>query len=135
MFKEAKAVATFSTNSIDDALAFYGTTLGLDVLGPDTIGVEDAFALRFAGDTAAFVYLKDDHVPATHTVLTLTVSDVDAAVDALDAAGVKPEPLEWTDERGVARGVEGMPASAWIKDPAGNWICLTEADMTDLPGA
>ncbi len=130
MFNEAKAIATFSTNSIDDALAFYGTTLGLDVLGPDTIGVEDALALRFAGGTMAFIYLKDDHVPAAHTVLTLTVDDVGKAVADLDAAGVKPEPLEWTDERGIASGVEGMPPSAWIKDPAGNWICLTEADMS-----
>ena len=126
----ATAVATFSTDSIDDAIAFYGTKLGLRVLGPDTIGVEDAIVLSLAHGSTAFIYLKDDHVPATHTVLTLTVDDVDATVRELAAAGVSPEMLEWTDGTGVARGVEGMPPSAWIKDPSGNWICFTEADMS-----
>ena len=129
----ATAVATFSTDSIDDAIDFYGTKLGLKVLGPDTIGVEDAIALALAHDSTAFIYLKDDHEPAKHTALTLLVDDIDATVAALDAAGIKPEPLEWTDENGVARGVEGMPPSAWVRDPAKNWVCFTEARLTDLP--
>ncbi|WNM23480.1 VOC family protein [Demequina capsici] len=135
MISESTAVATFSTDSIDDAIAFYGTTLGLQVLGPDTVGVEDAMVVRAAGGTAAFIYLKDDHVPATHTVLTLLVDDLDAVVAELGRAGVKPELLEWTDEQGIARGVEGMPPSAWVKDPAGNWVCFTEADMALAGGA
>ena len=54
-------------------------------------------------------YPKEDHTPATFTILNFPVSDVDAAVDRLTAAGVRMERYEGfeQDARGVARDTEG----------------------------
>ena len=73
-----------------------------------------------------FVYPKDNHEPATFTVLNLVVDDVEAAVDELNAAGVQTniydDPGLPTDEKGIARGMG--PDIAWFKDPAGNVISV-----------
>jgi hypothetical protein len=75
-----------------------------------------------------FVYPKDDHTPATFTVLNFPVEDVEAAVDRLTAAGVRFEQYEGeiaTDEKGIHRGDEG-PTIAWFTDPAGNILSVLE---------
>jgi hypothetical protein len=70
--------------------------------------------------------LKDNHEPATFTVLNFPVSDIDKAVDALIEAGVRFEKYEGSgqDERGIAR--EYPPPIAWFKDPAGNILSVLE---------
>jgi hypothetical protein len=58
------------------------------------------------------------------------VDDIDAAVDALNAAGVVTkiytDPDYGTDERGIARG-NGGPEIAWFRDPAGNVLSVLVA--------
>ena len=83
-------------------------------------------ALHFGGGADTFVYPKDDHVPATFTVLNFLVDDIDAAVDRLAAAGIGFEQYEGelqTDEKGIARGGDG-PTIAWFRDPAGNILAV-----------
>jgi catechol 2,3-dioxygenase-like lactoylglutathione lyase family enzyme len=125
MFKDSKAFSTFSSNDIPASKRFYGETLGLDV--SDEM---DGLGLRLAGGGQVFIYPKDDHVPATFTVLNFPVDDVDAAVDRLTAAGVPFEVYTEgeiaTDERGVWRG-EG-PTIAWFRDPAGNILSVIELE-------
>ncbi len=70
------------------------------------------------------VYPKPNHEPATFTVLTIVVDDVESAVEDLRARGVTfeqytDEPIK-TDEKGISRDMGG--AIAWFKDPAGNII-------------
>jgi hypothetical protein len=80
------------------------------------------------GPQTVLIYPKDDHQPATFTVLNLEVDDIDAAVDALVAAGVTFEryPDQPHDERGVMR--EYGPPIAWFKDPGGNILSLIQLD-------
>ena len=43
--------------------------------------------IHLAGGATVMVYPKDDHVPATYTILNFPVADIDAAVDKLTSAG------------------------------------------------
>jgi hypothetical protein len=75
------------------------------------------------------IYPKDDHAPATFTVLNFEVDDIEAAVDQLAARGVAFERYGEDfkqDERGIARG-DGPPI-AWFMDPAGNIVSLIQLD-------
>ena len=83
---------------------------------------EGSCLVRF-GDTHVLVYLKEDHVPASHTVLLLSVADVEAEAADLKARGITLADLPYTDEDGIARD-ESMPPTAWFQDPAGNWVAV-----------
>jgi catechol 2,3-dioxygenase-like lactoylglutathione lyase family enzyme len=122
MLAESKAFSSFSVDDLARAKEFYGGTLGLEVTEEQEMGL----GLRLAGGTQVFIYPKQDHAPASFTVLNFPVDDVDAAVDGLGQAGVR---FEWydqeglkTDEKGIFRG-EG-PTIAWFKDPAGNILSV-----------
>ena len=119
MFKDSKAFSTFSADDIPRAKQFYGETLGLNV--EDQM---DGLAVHLAGGGELFIYPKDDHAPATFTVLNFAVDDIDDAVDKLASAGVALERYEGMeqDEKGIYRG-EG-PRIAWFKDPAGNVLSV-----------
>ncbi len=119
MLKDSKAFSTFSADDIPRAKQFYGETLGLDVADE-----MDGLALHLAGGGEVFVYPKEDHEPASFTVLNFPVDDIDRAVDKLAEAGVEFERYEGMelDEKGINRG-EG-PTIAWFKDPAGNILSV-----------
>ena len=122
MFKDSNAFSGFSVDDIPRAKQFYGETLGLNV--SEEMG---ALGLHLGGGGDVFLYPKDDHVPATFTVLNFPVEDVDEAVDRLTAAGVTFERYEGfeQDEKGIARGGEEKgPTIAWFKDPAGNILSV-----------
>jgi catechol 2,3-dioxygenase-like lactoylglutathione lyase family enzyme len=120
MLKDSKAFSGFSSNDIPGSKTFYAETLGLDV--SEEMG---GLGLHLAGGGEVFIYPKDNHVPATFTVLNFPVEDVDAVVDQLTAAGVTFERYDGfeQDEKGIARGGEG-PTIAWFKDPAGNILSV-----------
>src|SRR4051812_32560779 len=102
MFKDAPAFSGFSVNDIDAAKEFYGQTLGLHVQ-------DDAMGLHIKLITGAeiFVYQKDNHKPATYTMLNFPVNDIEQAVAALEAKGVAIEHYDgMTDGKGIARGLE-----------------------------
>jgi catechol 2,3-dioxygenase-like lactoylglutathione lyase family enzyme len=122
MLKESKAFSGFSTNDIAACKRFYGETLGLDV--SEEMG---GLGLHLAGGGEVYIYPKDNHEPATFTVLNFPVEDIEAAVDRLTAAGVAFERYDGfeQDEKGIARGDEG-PAIAWFKDPAGNILSVLQ---------
>src|SRR5690349_13812769 len=101
MFKDTKAFSGFSVNDLAAAKEFYGQTLGLDVEE-----VPPGLTLKIAGGNGTLVYPKEDHTPATYTILNFPVDDIDQAVDDLTAKGVKFERYEnTTDEKGIFRGI------------------------------
>ena len=124
MFKDSPVFASFAVRDTAAAKAFYGDTLGLDVRGG---GEEGILEIHSPGGTVN-VYPKPDHQPAVFTVLNIVVPDVDAAVDALAAAGVSMEhydqPEIQTDAKGIARG--NGPSIAWFKDPDGNILSVLQ---------
>lgn len=123
MFGSNQVMSSFSSNDIAACKTFYGETLGFDVEE-----MMNGLVLKFGGGGQAFVYPKPNHEPATFTVLTIMVDDVEKAVDDLRAKGVTFEhytedPIR-TDEKGIARDMGN--AIAWFKDPAGNIIGVAE---------
>jgi predicted enzyme related to lactoylglutathione lyase len=122
MLRDSKAFSGFSVNNLAAAKDFYGQTLGLDV-AEDAMGL----TLKLAGGNNVFVYAKDDHAPATYTILNFPVEDIDQAVEDLVSKGVTFEHYDnMTDDKGVARGIATQrgPDIAWFKDPAGNVLSV-----------
>jgi catechol 2,3-dioxygenase-like lactoylglutathione lyase family enzyme len=126
MFDNSKVFSGFAVPDVEAARAFYGDSLGLDVRDSTESGLLE---LHVGGGTPVLVYPKPDHSPAVFTILNFPVSDIDAAVDQLIAAGIRMEryPDFEQNEKGIARGPEG-PAIAWFKDPAGNILSVLETD-------
>lgn len=123
--------SSFSVNDLDKAYEFYTDILGLDVTR-ESMGI---LSLRLSIESdAVMVYPKDDHQPATYTVLNFGVDDLEAAVDALTAKGVVFEQYDRedikTDAKGISKGEEG-PKIAWFKDPAGNIMSVMEEGSGD----
>lgn len=123
MLNDSKAFSGFSSNDIPKAKTFYGTTLGLNVSEEHGL-----LTLHLAGGNNVLIYPKENHQPATFTVLNFPVDSVDETVDELTSRGVKFERYDMpdlkTDERGIHRN--GGPVIAWFKDPAGNILSVLE---------
>lgn len=121
--------SSFSTNDSAKAKEFYTDTLGLKISDN-----EMGLMLELPGGAQLFIYEKDDHKPATFTVLNFEVNDIDKTVGELKNKGVKFEEIDFgpeggaTDGKGIMRGKAANqgPDIAWFKDPAGNFISIIE---------
>jgi len=124
MFKHAKAFSSFSVNDLEKAKEFYSQTLGLEV-SENPMGALD---LHLDGNKI-FIYPKDNHEPATFTILNFLVADIEKAVNELTGLGIEFEQYEdfKTDEKGISRN-SGSPTIAWFKDPADNIIAVIEIE-------
>ena len=100
MFQDSHAFSGFSSNDIPKAKEFYSNTIGVEVTEENGM-----LTLHLAGGGRVVIYPKDNHEPATFTVLNFPVDDIDKAVDALTRAGVQFERYELSGqhERGIAR--------------------------------
>ena len=126
MLTDSPAFSGFAVDDLDRARGFYAETLGLRVdAAPETNGL---LRLHLGSGADVLVYAKNDHVPATFTVLNFPVPDVERAVDELSSRGVRFEqyPQLSTDEKGIARA--GGPLIAWFTDPAGNILSVLQQD-------
>ena len=123
MFENTKAFSGFSADDIPAAKKFYGETLGLEVSEENGI-----LTLHIAGDRPTLIYPKEDHTPATFTILNFPVDEIEKAVDELAERGVEFERYDGfdQDEKGIFRG--GGPHIAWFKDPAGNILSVLQQD-------
>jgi catechol 2,3-dioxygenase-like lactoylglutathione lyase family enzyme len=123
MIKDSHAFSGYSSNDIPACRTFYADVLGLKV--DEAMG---GLGIDFAGGGRVYIYPKDNHEPATFTVLNFPVDDIDDAVDDLAAKGVTFERYEGMDQdaKGIMRssGGETGPDIAWFKDPAGNIIAV-----------
>src|SRR5215213_7504719 len=79
------AFSSFSVDDLKEAKEFYDQILGVKVSETD-----EGLELDIEG-TSIFLYPKDDHEPATFTVLNLQVNDIDQAVDLLTDRGIEFE--------------------------------------------
>lgn len=122
MLGNTKPFSSFSVNDMQKAKEFYEKTLGLKVK-EESSGLQ----LHFP-DNNILIYPKNNHVPATFTILNFPVKDIDATVEALTKRGVRFEKYEEgelkTDQKGIFRG--NGPTIAWFKDPAGNFLSVIE---------
>ena len=127
MFRDSPVFSGYSVDDMVAAKQFYSEVLGCSV-DEDSMGLK----LVFPNGHTVFLYQKDNHVPATFTVLNFPVASIDAAVDELVNKGLVMERYDNMpapqDEKGVLHGKDaGMgPNIAWFRDPAGNILAVLE---------
>ena len=123
LFKDVPAFPSFAAKDLQAEKAFFTDTLGLDV--DDQNGM---LFLKTRGGNKILIYPKEDHTPASFTILNFPVDDIETAVDDLTARGIKLEKYDvpglTPNEKLIYRG-EGPPI-AWFKDPAGNIFSVLE---------
>ena len=127
MFRDTVAFSGYTVNDQAQAKTFYSETLGVDVK-EDRMGLH----LTFPNGHTVFIYQKEDHQPATFTVLNFVVENIDTIVDELVAKGVTMERYDNlpapADEKGILRGRAASmgPDIAWFTDPSGNVLSVLQ---------
>jgi catechol 2,3-dioxygenase-like lactoylglutathione lyase family enzyme len=121
MFANTKAYSGIAVTDVQEARKFYGETLGLRT--SEEYGL---MWLHLAGGRDTLVYEASNPTPASYTILNFEVDDIDEAVDALAARGVRFERYDGMeqDDKGVFR--EQGPYIAWFKDPSGNLLSVLQ---------
>jgi len=120
VFRHTKQVAFVGVSDLAAAERFYGEVIGLDLLD------ERPFALVHDTSEAQLRITAVDAVRAAgYTVLGWIVTDLEAEMDRLAAAGVT---FNRYDDMGQdARGIWTAPGGArvaWFQDPDGNILSL-----------
>ncbi|TPW70067.1 VOC family protein [Schumannella sp. 10F1B-5-1] len=117
MLTTTGAFSGFSVSDPERARDFYGRVLGLDV---EDAGMGGITRLSLPGGGSVILYPKENHEPATYTVLNLEVADVGVAIRELGESGLEPIRYEGMpqDDDGAMRG--HGPDIAWFTDPFGN---------------
>lgn len=72
MFKAKSAFSGFSVKELAKTKTFYTKILGLKV-DEDQMGL----TIHLPGEIKIFVYQKNDHTPATFTILNFVVDNID----------------------------------------------------------
>ena len=125
MFNAKTAFSGVSVKDLAGAKTFYNQTLGLKLVSEE-MGLD----FELPGGGRLFIYPKENHEPATYTMLNFVVDNIDEAVDELKKSGVKFEIYEGfhQDEKGIARGIAAKqgPDIAWFKDLAGNILSVLQ---------
>jgi catechol 2,3-dioxygenase-like lactoylglutathione lyase family enzyme len=122
---DCRVIATLAVSDLERAKGFYEGRLGLVPGGPEPGGVQ----YPCADGTAVFVYLSPDNAGKSQgTLAGWSVDDLDQTMDDLASRGVAFEQYDQpgirTDERGVFDG--GHLRAAWVNDPDGNTLAITE---------
>jgi catechol 2,3-dioxygenase-like lactoylglutathione lyase family enzyme len=122
---KGRVEAVAAVSDLARARAFYEQQLGLPA------GVEEDGGVRYAAaeGTALFIYLSPENAGRSKaTVAGWFVDDLDATVAELAERGATFEQYDQpgikTDEHGIF--ANGALRAAWVKDPDGNTIALTE---------
>lgn len=122
-----RVFSSFSTNDLGKTKDFYIKTLGLEVEKDKDM---DILKLKLPGGGEVMIYPKDNHEPASFTVLNLLVENIDESVDELTKKQVGFEKYDGfgQDNKGIARSSDTNPgpAIAWFKDSAGNILAIIE---------
>lgn len=120
----AKPAIVICTRDRTRATAFYRDALGLE------LAYEDSFAAVFnIGGVTLRVSVVADFIPHEHTILGFVVPDVEATVRSLRKNGVTFNiyPHFKQDELGILSVPGGTVRVAWLKDPDGNVLSVTNA--------
>lgn len=122
ILESATPAIIICTRDRAQATSFYRDTLGL------TLAQEDNFAAIFnTGGVTLRVSVVPDFTPHGHTILGFCVKDVEGTVRALREKGVTFEavPKLRLDELGIWTAPGGVVKVAWLKDPDGNMLSVT----------
>jgi predicted enzyme related to lactoylglutathione lyase len=121
MFEKTQVLHSFSVNDIAAARKFYAETLGLDVKDGQMGNLE----ITFGDGSQAFAYEKDNHEPASFTILNFVTDELNERGVNTKIYGDNEIPgMPASDEKGIIHGDDTTPQIAWFKDPAGNVIAV-----------
>ena len=122
---DSRVDAAAAVSDLESAKRFYEQQLGL------VPGDQDEQGVRYpcAQGTGIFIYLSPGNAGKSPATLAgWSVDDLDQTMEELASRGVAFEQYDQpglkTDERGVFDA--GTFRAAWIKDPDGNTLALTE---------
>lgn len=102
---------SINVKDVEQAVAFYTQTLGLEVLDRPDLGFPGAW-LR-AGNQEVHLLGIDSGAPVKEQHFAFAVEDLASIRESLDAAGVKcSKPFE----------IEGVCVQAFTHDPSGNML-------------
>ncbi len=120
----AKPAIIICTRDRARAVAFYRDTLGLQLAHED--GLASVFNI---GGVTLRVSAVADFTPHEHTILGFNVPDVEATVKALRRSGVifNIYPHLPQNEFGILTLPGGAMHVAWMQDPDGNVLSVTDA--------
>jgi catechol 2,3-dioxygenase-like lactoylglutathione lyase family enzyme len=121
---EHRVGATIAVSEMERARGFYEGRLGLT---PGPMDEAEGVVYVCGEGTSLLVYRSPEHAgKATATLATWEVPDLEATVDELAANGVSFERYDQfpADERGIHSA--GPVRVAWLKDPEGNTIAVSE---------
>lgn len=122
MLGSTMVVATIPVSDLERSKAFYGETLGLELLW------ENPASARFrCGAVSELSIFRRPGTTTEHTLAHFEVTDIEATVRELEANGARfvdydEGPLRTTGhiaQLGPARG-------AWFRDPDGNFLGLRQ---------
>lgn len=124
MIGATMVVPTLPVTDLDKAKAFYGETLGLELVS------ETPFSARFqCGTSSELSIFKRAPTLTEHTLAHFEVTDLVTLVADLEAKGV--EFLDYTEGPLTTTGHIariGPARGAWFRDLDGNTLGLREAD-------
>ena len=124
MLQHTSIFNSYSTHRLKETNHFYNKILGLDT----QIVKERFIHVYLPSSEPLVIYFKEDHQPASYTVVNFQVVDITEAVNNLKSRGVQflqyGEPIK-TDQNGISWDDTGSHL-AWFKDPGGNIIALIE---------
>ncbi|WP_417590095.1 VOC family protein [Owenweeksia hongkongensis] len=123
MIDNNRAFSGFSVSDINKAREFYGDKLQLKVMD----GVMGLLELHVGNGNPIIIYPKENHQPATFTILNFPVENIEEAVAQLSTRGITFERYEGFNQnsKGISRSENG-PSIAWFKDPAGNILSIIQ---------
>ena len=124
MLEQTTPFFSFSTNNLEETRQFYESVLGFEV----EVRRDRFLHVQLPENRPLIIYYKENHSPASYTVLNFQVQDIGMLVDRLIEKGVIFEqygPPIQTDAKGISWDEEGSHI-AWFKDPGGNILALIE---------
>jgi catechol 2,3-dioxygenase-like lactoylglutathione lyase family enzyme len=124
---EHKVEVVIAVSDLDRARHFYEDGLGL-IPGPEQ-DEEEGVRYPCAEGTEVFVYLSPQNAgKSSATLAGWSVDDLDHTMTELMSRGVTFEQFDQPGINTDARGVfdAGRLKAAWVKDPDGNIMAITE---------
>ena len=129
MLERAEIAAIVPVSDIDQAVAFYGESLGLALQARRDDLAKNREAEFRGGNGTLVVYESVAAGQSKGTVAAFRVDDLDAVTAGLRGRGVVFEEYDLPDlktENGIAR--IGDLRAAWARDPDGNIIAFEQPD-------
>ena len=128
MLGQIKAITTLPAEDIARATKFYTEVLGLKKI---ELGFEAAIfpnAPFAAGNGSTILLYQRARTVAEHTALTFLVENVEQVVAGLIEKGITFEQYDFGDTKMNELGIVDMDGakSAWLTDPEGNIISITQ---------